>query len=479
MPLAHGSDGGGSIRIPASCCGLFGIKPSRGRVSPAPYVSGSLELSQNGPLSVSVRDAAAFLDVIAGYEPGDAHWAPPPARPFLEEVGADPGRLRIAFTTEPPIPHEVDPRVVAVARSAADALAALGHDVIEGRAAVVGRGAARRLREALAGRAGDVPARAISRCSSRSTARSPRRRTRRRASSSPGRSPRWSSPRAGSSRSGTTSTSCSRPASASCPCRSAGSSSPTIPWEQFRRGGEFTPFTPIVNVTGQPAAMVPFDVVDGLPVGVQLIGPPAGEAMLFRLAAQLEEAHPWARAAAQRIAALSSAASSTALVSVGRDRETGVVACERAEEQRMRTPVERPGDRRGRADLRLEHDDVLGRHGAAPELPEQRIERLARVGAALPVRQDVAQRPEGIAGLLEPELANVARDGRLGHDAARRRPGQSISSCCVPIRSRSTRLATSFWRSALVSWSSVCTGPAFPFTFRPASTRQISSTHGE
>ncbi|HEV7639237.1 MAG TPA: amidase, partial [Gaiellaceae bacterium] len=76
LPLAHGSDGGGSIRIPASCCGLFGIKPSRGRVSPAPFVTGSLELSQSGPLSVTVRDAAAFLDVVAGYEPGDAHWAP-------------------------------------------------------------------------------------------------------------------------------------------------------------------------------------------------------------------------------------------------------------------------------------------------------------------------------------------------------------------------------------------------------------------
>ncbi len=98
LPLAHGSDGGGSVRIPATCCGLFGLKPSRGRVSPAPFTSGSLELSQSGPLSVTVRDAAAFLDAIAGYESGDAHWAPPPERPFLDEVGADPGRLRIAFT---------------------------------------------------------------------------------------------------------------------------------------------------------------------------------------------------------------------------------------------------------------------------------------------------------------------------------------------------------------------------------------------
>ena len=69
---------------------------------------------------------------------------------------------------------------------------------------------------------------------------------------------------------------------------------PDDPWEQFERGGWMTPFTPLVNVTGQPAASVPFGVVDGLPVGIQLIGPPAGEAVLFRLAAQLEEARPWA-----------------------------------------------------------------------------------------------------------------------------------------------------------------------------------------
>ena len=129
-------------------------------------------------------------------------------------------------------------------------------------------------------------------------------------------------------------------------------------------------------------------------------------------------------AAAQRIAALSSCRELDGALSVGRDREAGVVARERAEQQRMRTPVERPRDRGGRADLRLEHDDVLCRHRAAAELREQRIERLARVGAALAVRQDVAQRPEGIAGLFEPELADVARDGRLGHDAARRPRGR-------------------------------------------------------
>jgi len=68
---------------------------------------------------------------------------------------------------------------------------------------------------------------------------------------------------------------------------------PDDPWEQYSRGGEFTPFTPLVNVTGQPALSIPFGFVEGLPVGVQLIGPPAGEALLFRLAAQVEAAHPW------------------------------------------------------------------------------------------------------------------------------------------------------------------------------------------
>ncbi len=116
IPLGHGSDGGGSIRIPAACCGLFGLKPSRGRISRAPYGNALAGLSTDGAIAWSVRDAAAFLDVLAGYEPGDPLWAPPPERPFLEEVGADPGRLRIAFTTEPAIDYPVDPECVAAAR---------------------------------------------------------------------------------------------------------------------------------------------------------------------------------------------------------------------------------------------------------------------------------------------------------------------------------------------------------------------------
>jgi amidase len=293
LPLAHGSDGGGSVRIPATCCGLFGIKPSRGRVSPAPYTSGSLELSQSGPLSVTVRDAAAFLDVLAGYEPGDAHWAPPPERPFLDEVGADPGRLRIALTAEPAIDREVDPRLVQVARDAADALARLGHDVVERtppwrEADVLGKFAylwqvtpalyAVRDESLLMpiNRALAEQARATSSVQYAQAVLALQRLARRIVSF-------WDDVDV-----------VLTPGLAKPPVPIGWIFEPDDPWEQFRRGGEFTPFTPIVNVTGQPAAAVPWDVVDGLPAGIQLIGPPAGEALLFRLAAQLEAAHPWA-----------------------------------------------------------------------------------------------------------------------------------------------------------------------------------------
>ncbi|MGH3132021.1 MAG: amidase, partial [Gaiellaceae bacterium] len=102
-PLAHGSDGGGSIRIPASCCGLFGIKPTRGRISTAPY-GDPYGFSTNAPMARTVADAAAFLDVVAGPEPGDQYVAPPPERPFETEVGAPPGRLRVALAVDPPHP---------------------------------------------------------------------------------------------------------------------------------------------------------------------------------------------------------------------------------------------------------------------------------------------------------------------------------------------------------------------------------------
>jgi amidase len=261
-------------------------------VSPAPFVSGSLELSQSGPLAVSVRDAAAFLDVVAGYEPGDAHWPPPPERPFLAECDVEPGRLRVALAVEPPIPAAVEPRVAAVAHAAADALADLGHDVVE--AAPPWRdeglldlfGFLWQLTPALYP-VGDESlleplnrfllerARTTSSVEHARAVSSLQLRARRTVAF-------WQDVDV-----------VLTPGLARLPVPIGWVFEPLDPREQFRRGGDFTPFTPLVNVTGQPAATVPFAVVDGLPVGVQLIGPPAGEAVLLRLAAQLEAARPW------------------------------------------------------------------------------------------------------------------------------------------------------------------------------------------
>ncbi len=132
VPAAHASDGGGSIRIPASSCGLFGLKPTRGRISSAPLYGESWSgFSTSHVISRSVRDSAAFLDILHGPEPGDPYAAPPPFRPFAEEVGAPPGVLRIALTTEPFTGAPVDPQVAANARDAAALCRDLGHTVEE------------------------------------------------------------------------------------------------------------------------------------------------------------------------------------------------------------------------------------------------------------------------------------------------------------------------------------------------------------
>lgn len=133
VPVAHASDGGGSIRIPAANCGLVGLKPSRGRISAGPSVGSSwLGASTDGALTRSVRDAAALLDVLAGYEPGDPVTAPPPARPFADSFGADPGRLRVGVLDHPVFAGATPDGVTADGvRRAADRLADLGHDVSE------------------------------------------------------------------------------------------------------------------------------------------------------------------------------------------------------------------------------------------------------------------------------------------------------------------------------------------------------------
>ncbi|HTA35336.1 MAG TPA: amidase family protein, partial [Solirubrobacteraceae bacterium] len=131
VPVAHGNDGGGSIRIPAACCGLVGLKPARGRISAAPEL-GDSSLGIDGVLTRTVADTAAILDALEGYVPGDATWAPPPDEPFAAAAAREPGRLRIAATTSPPQPDAVvDPLCAGAVADAAELLRSLGHDVEE------------------------------------------------------------------------------------------------------------------------------------------------------------------------------------------------------------------------------------------------------------------------------------------------------------------------------------------------------------
>jgi Asp-tRNA(Asn)/Glu-tRNA(Gln) amidotransferase A subunit family amidase len=130
VPFAHATDGGGSIRIPASCCNLFGLKPSRGRVGMGSKGEGWAGLSVGNVVTRSVRDSAALLDILGAPAPGEPYTAPAPRRPFREEVGADPGRLRIGLLVDAPDPAvEVDPACRALAQDAAARLISLGHEV--------------------------------------------------------------------------------------------------------------------------------------------------------------------------------------------------------------------------------------------------------------------------------------------------------------------------------------------------------------
>src|SRR6184192_3769733 len=127
VPVAHGNDGGGSVRIPAACCGLVGLKPARGRISVAPELGDGF-LVIDGVLTRTVADTAAILDVLAGYEVGDASWAPAPQEPFAHSAAGEPGKLRIAASTLPPVGDAtVDPLCARAVEDAARAQRIDGH----------------------------------------------------------------------------------------------------------------------------------------------------------------------------------------------------------------------------------------------------------------------------------------------------------------------------------------------------------------
>ena len=303
LPLAHGSDGGGSIRIPASCCGLVGLKPTRGRISRGPE-QGDDFLVQDGVLTRTVADTAELLDVLAGYELGDATWAPPPSEPFAAATKRDPGRLRIGYTTTAPIEADLDPLCVRAVHDAAQLLVELGHNVDEVAAPwgdddlletftmvfgtpiamgvffgglVTGREPSAELVEPLSWTIweGIRERSALDYLLARTQLTGISR----------GIIALWESYDV-----------VLTPALAERPVRIGEiDACSDDPWEDFRRSGRFTPYTALFNVTGQPAISVPlFHGEDGLPTAVQIAGRPADEATLLSLAAQLEAARPWA-----------------------------------------------------------------------------------------------------------------------------------------------------------------------------------------
>jgi amidase len=302
VPLAHGSDGGGSIRIPAACCGLVGLKPSRGRVSRGPEQGDDL-LVQDGVLTHTVAETAALLDVLAGYEPGDATWAPPPAEPFATLAGREPGRLRIGVTTTAAIDAPLDPLCERAVGDAAELLASLGHQVEEVEAPWAGQD----LLEVFtlvfgtpiamgfffgAQVSGREPSEELVEPLSWTIWNGIRERTALDyllARTQLGAFSRaivalWNDYDV-----------VVTPALAQRPVRIGEiDACSDEPWDDFRRSGQFTPYTAIFNVTGQPAISLPlFHGEDGLPLCVQLAGKPAGEGELLALAAQLEAARPW------------------------------------------------------------------------------------------------------------------------------------------------------------------------------------------
>jgi amidase len=307
VPVGHANDGGGSIRIPASECGLFGLKPSRGRTSLGPDFGDMISgLVVEHVVTRSVRDSAAVLDAVAGPMPGDPYAAPPPARPHLEEVGANPGRLRIGFFTEAPGgTTDTHPDCVAAVQDAARLLESLGHAVepsapagiedpeyigqfltlwgsgqawnLDHWSARTGRTIGQQHVEPLTWALAEM-GRQYHGGQVLSAVEWLQRGARRIAEWYEGGFDLLLSP-----------TIAEPP-----PPLGEFVQPPDNPLQAIFRAASIVPFTPLFNATGQPAASIPlFWNEEGLPIGVQLAAPYGREDVLFRICAQLEDARPW------------------------------------------------------------------------------------------------------------------------------------------------------------------------------------------
>jgi amidase len=325
-PAAHANDGGGSIRIPSSCCGLFGMKPTRGRTPTGPEHAQLWNgFTISGVITRSVRDSAALLDAIAGPEPSSPYWAPPPARPFLEELGQRPGRLRVALAKRPQVtPAPLHPDCAAAVDDAARLLADLGHEVEEADPELDPEAFARDFFTLVCVEIATFVARNTTRLGRR-----PRRDELESATAITALIGRQRSAveaaRARERLDGISiraaelfqrfdlilSPSLATPPPALGAITPSGLEAfgqelllrlhlgallriPGVIDASIRRVFSFIPFSPLANVAGLPAMTVPLAWnAQGLPIGSQLLGRLGDEATLFRVAAQLEQARPW------------------------------------------------------------------------------------------------------------------------------------------------------------------------------------------
>lgn len=297
VPFAHGSDGAGSIRIPASCCGIVGLKPSRGRVSGAPLFGEVTGLATSGPLARTVRDTAALLDVMAGPALGEPSWAPPPEESFLAACDRSPGRLRIGVLVDPVLADApVAAECLAAVDEATQLLEQLGHDVEEierpmDRQDVGGFAPVWDVLAALSTFRLDDGQRALLRPVTRWLAEQGERLS----------APEFAAALAELRRAGARVLArvaaydlVVTPTLAQLPAPVGSLRNDADPAADFRAQGAFTPWTSMWNVTGSPAISLPLHwTADGLPVGVMLAAKPTREDLLLAVSAQLEEAAPW------------------------------------------------------------------------------------------------------------------------------------------------------------------------------------------
>lgn len=310
VPMANASDSGGSIRIPASNCGVFGMKPTRLRVSSARRhtgVSFRMAVLSEHAITLSVRDSAALLDATAGARAGDPFVAPTPARTYLQETRREPGQLRIAYSVTSPVGVPLHPECIAAVEDAARLCESLGHIVERAEPQLDASALAKPFGVAASGGLAWEIAR-LEKLTGR-TAREEHFEASTWAMIQAGRSGAstlleymdavaelqklsdqlaefqapydvWLTPTAGSI----------------APPLGSFASDASNPNAWLRTAGAFLPFTTLINVTGQPAMSVPLCwTADGIPVGTHFVGPYGNEGLLYRLAAQLEAARPWAQ----------------------------------------------------------------------------------------------------------------------------------------------------------------------------------------